>query len=216
VQEVALLSPDRAWRKLKTSGAHDELGNGNELVLLRGRADYIFIFLTVFFPIKTKQGTNINSSLLMKNLMSFFALTTLLIFASCSKEAIIQPETIAVTNVETVNSSVQNSEILMPFETTSHAQGDEINVTVVSQSADGVDLVIDFTSSHDFTDGNIESTQTIDFTDAKGDPVTLTFGVNSFSGGNGTLNVNLAIGGDDLSGLGMKTTQIITEDIAMD
>lgn len=144
--------------------------------------------------------------------MSLFALTTLLFFASCSKEAIIQPETAAVTDVETVNSLVQKSEINMPFETTSHSQGNAINVNVASNSSDGVDLVINFTSSHDFTDSNLETTQTIDFTNSKGDPVTLTFGVNSYSGGNGTLNVNLAIGGNDLTGLGITTTQGIVID----
>ncbi len=148
----------------------------------------------------------------MKNLMSFFALTTLLLFASCSKEALIQPETVAAAEIETVSSMSQKSDTPMPLETTSHARGNGINVTVTSQSSDAVELVVDFTSNHDFTDSNIEATQTIDFTDGSGNTVTLTFGVNSYSGGNGTLNVHLAMGGNDLTGLEIKTTQIVVED----
>ncbi|MFK7773526.1 MAG: hypothetical protein AB8F94_15355 [Saprospiraceae bacterium] len=151
----------------------------------------------------------------MKNLMSFFVLTTLLFFASCSKDALIQPETAAAADVETVNSMVQKSDTPMSLGTPSHSRNNGINVTVSSQSSDGVDLMIDFTSAHDFTDRDLASTQTIDFTDGNGNTVSLTFGVNSYSGGNGTLDVNLAIGGNDLTGLGMKTAQIIVEDDVM-
>lgn len=148
----------------------------------------------------------------MKNLMSFFALTTLLFFASCSKEALIQPETAAAIEIETVNSMVQKSDTSMPLESPSHARDNGINVTVSSQSSDGVELIVNFASSHNFTDSNLESTQNIDFTNGNGNTITLTFGVNSYSGGNGTLTVNFTIGGNDLTGLEMKTAQIVIED----
>lgn len=147
--------------------------------------------------------------------MSFFALTTILFFASCSKEAIIQPETIAQTDVELANSLLQKTNEFMSLENTPHSNANGINVTVTSQSTEGVGLTVDFTSSHDFTDSNLEATQNIDFTDGSGNTVTLTFGVNSYSGGNGTLQVNFAMGGNDLTGLGIKTTQIIVEDGVM-
>ena len=153
----------------------------------------------------------------MKNLIAFFALSTLLFFASCSKEALIQPETEDVSaDIEMVKEMVADSKTQALMIISSSAKGDGKEVTVISNNSTFTTLDISFTSSYDFTGSTLASTQTIDFTDGSGNTVSLTFGVNSYSGGNGTLDVSLALGGNDLTGLGMKSAQIIVDDIIMD
>ena len=150
----------------------------------------------------------------MKNLFGLITLSTFLFFASCSKEALIEPQNAVSTNIEMISQIADDSNIKTPVETTTNVNG--IDVTVGFHFSTPTVLNIDFTSSHDFTGSNIETTQTIDFLDGKGDTVSLTFGVNSYTGSNGILDVSLAIGGNDLSGLGIKTSQIVIEDMTME
>ena len=151
----------------------------------------------------------------MKNLFSLITLSTLLFFASCSKEAIVKPQISDTTDIQMVGKITDDTTINGPIVNTSNADGSGINVIISSHFSIPTELNIYFTSSHNFTDGVIEPTQTLEFVDGNGNTVTLTFGVNSYTGGNGTLAVSLAIGGNDLTGLGVKASQVIVEDVIM-
>lgn len=135
----------------------------------------------------------------MNNLMSFIALTTLLFFASCTKEALQTPEPNTIDQVAERSTTI------------------ELPVARVSSSEESGEYIVDFTSDYDFTEEVLEPTQYLDFTDANGNLSTLTFEVNSFSGSNGSLNAVFAIGANSLTGLSLAEVQeIIIDDVIIE
>ena len=154
------------------------------------------------------QGTK---PFIMKNLMSFFAIVSILLLTSCTKDNMLLEPIVDQTTETDEQAYMQDASSTMPM---AQARGgsNEIAVTTSSSFQTPTELNISFTSSHDFTSTVIESTQEIDFEDGKGDTVTISFSVNSYSGGNGTLDVTLALGGNDLTGLTIKDAQIVIED----
>ena len=131
----------------------------------------------------------------MFNKISFFLLVSVLFFASCTKEAIDLTENQIETTVGERSTTI------------------EITVGKVSATEDSGELTVDFTGDFDFTDEVLEVTQYLNFEDASGNPSTLTFQVNSFTGSNGALQAVFAIGGNNLAGLSLTEVQeIIIED----
>ncbi len=131
----------------------------------------------------------------MNNLMSIIALTTLLFFASCTKEALHTPETNTIGAIAERSTTIQ------------------LPVARVSSSEESGEYTVDFTGSYDFTDSVLEPTQYLNFDDGNGNISTLTFSVISFTGSNGALNAVFAIGSNDLTGLSLTEMQeIVIED----
>ena len=155
---------------------------------------------------------------IMKNLFSLIVVTAVLLFASCSKEALLEPEFVAPASIEKFEKKGKfQPEAIAISEASSFENTIEIPVTTVSSSISGSELMVDFIGNHDFTESNLETTQTLDFTDTHSNTVTLTFGVNSYTGTDGALDVTFAIGGNSLSGLVLVSSQqIIIEDTIMD
>ena len=143
--------------------------------------------------------------------MSLFVFATLLLLASCSKEPMLQTEELLVQPVETVEKINQQSKT-KEIVNISSARGTSVPVAKISSTVAGEDLVVDFSSSHNFIDSDLEAFQTLDFVDAGGNITRLTFEVNYYTGGNGSLNANFAIGGNDLSGLTIVVAQQIIID----
>jgi len=143
--------------------------------------------------------------------MSFFAIITLLFLTSCTKEEILQPHNETDAAVLVAAETIQRT--APTTSSTASADGSsEIPVTKVTSSVGEGLLVVDFSASHNFIDADLEATQTLDFTDANNNVITLTFQVNGYNGGDGTIQVAYAIGGNDLSGLELGDAQIIIED----
>ena len=131
----------------------------------------------------------------MKNSISFFAILVTLLFASCTKETIHIPET------NDLGVITERSIVI------------EIEVTEITNSRVGDELLIDFQGAFDFSEAVLEPTQHLKFEDVNGNESTLTFQVNSFAGSNGTLDVNFAVGSNNLIGLDLVGVQeIIIED----
>ena len=148
---------------------------------------------------------------IMKNLKSLFVFATLLLLASCSKEPILQTEELSVNPMHAVEKINQQSKNKQHISINS-ADGTSVPVTTISSTVAGEDLVVDFSSSHNFIDADLEATQTLEFVDGGGRVTRLTFDVNYYTGGNGDLQANFAIGGNDLSGL----TIVVAQEIIID
>lgn len=152
----------------------------------------------------------------MKNLLNLIALTTLLFFASCSKEAILEPQTLNVEKTETAAEAFSETKNTTPTITVNDAVI-QINVEKITATATAGEYFVGFSSTHDFSNEILEANQDLDFTDQNGNETTLSFTVNSSNGGAGWLEVTFSIGGNDLSGLDLKSQQkIVTEDIVID
>lgn len=160
----------------------------------------------------------------MKNLVIFFFLASVILFSSCAKESIILPElneTSALENQNVLNPDKEEG-LETPF--LSNAEQENISASVIlqiqvsritEQQLSG-QYLIDFSANYDFTEIILEDTQHLDFTDANGNPSTLTFSVNDFAGDVNSLSVNFAIGSNSLSGLTFLALQeVIVEDIIM-
>ena len=133
----------------------------------------------------------------MKNYFVFSLFTILFLVTSCSKEPILIPET------NDLGVITERSIVI------------EIEVTEITNSRVGDELLIDFQGAFDFSEAVLEPTQHLKFEDVNGNESTLTFQVNSFTGGNGSLNTAFAIGSNNLIGLELVGLQeiIIEEDI---
>jgi len=127
-------------------------------------------------------------------------LCTALFFASCSKE------TIEIPTQPTIEGTVGERSTTV-----------EIEVSEVSSSDNGTELFADFSANFDFTEAVLEPVQYFNFVDGSGNTSTLSFDVNSFAGSNGSLNVELAIGSNNLNGLSLTAIQdIIIEDLDLE
>jgi len=147
--------------------------------------------------------------------MSLFVFATLLLLASCSKEPMLQTEETSVIPIETVEKISSQSKIGTIYNTAS-AKGDGVAVSKISSTVVGTDLIIDFSSSYDFSGKELDGTQSIDFVDASGKVSTLSFQVNSYTRNNTDLQVVFAIGGNRLSGLTIVVgQQIIIEELVV-
>ena len=148
--------------------------------------------------------------------MSLFVFATLLILTSCSKEEMLSTEQSQIIPIETVEKIKQYSKNQTIYNIAS-ADGNSVPTSKISSEVVGEELIVDFSSSYNFTDADLAATQTLYFVDASGKSSALIFQVNFYTGGNGNLQANFAIGGNDLSGLTIVVAQqIITEEVIMD
>lgn len=146
----------------------------------------------------------------MKILISLFTIAAFLFFASCSKDASLSTED-AATRMGATWNTIELSDSSSGATTRSTVLQITVSKVLVQQIS--ATLVTDLSSNYDLTGVILEDTQYLRFEDASGNESLLTFTVNNYLGDNGTLDVNFAIGGNDLTGLTLKTTQdIIIED----
>jgi len=154
----------------------------------------------------------------MKNLFSFFAFSVILFFASCTKEAILEPQVDNTTQEE-----------LLPFPTTENSKAFnssddgagirsttlQINVNKVSVQQASGELLLILSCNYNLTGVTLENSQSLVFEDASGNESTLSFTVNNALGSNGQLNTNFALDGNDLTGLSLKVGQdiVIIDDL---
>ncbi len=158
----------------------------------------------------------------MKNLFSVFVFALIVLSTSCTKESLIIPQNEVFQNIETHDDfsvfktrTISSGETIETEEPLAAAITLQIQVEEVTSSQTSGELLVDFTSNHDFSEDVLEDIQYLDFEDGNGNVSTLTFSVNSYTGGIGTLDVAFAIGSNNLSGLTLKTEQeiIINEEI---
>ena len=127
----------------------------------------------------------------MQNLLKAFVILSFLLVVSCSKEPLIIPE----SNIEGTISS--RSSITIEME-------------VVSSNYQAGQLTVDLEADGDFSNAEVESTQTIDL--QNNSSISLT--VDSYSGGNGSLQFVFTVGQAPPSGL-VSVQEIIVDDLMM-
>lgn len=169
----------------------------------------------------------------MKNLIALFTVALFLVFTSCTKEEIMEVEPVSIQNstsqastmylglepeedlpqasVARINARTEQSD------DTNFAQVTEVEVSKVSLSQGGDELLVYFESDSDFSNSTLSIIQYLDFVDSNNTDQTLHFGVNGFAYDNGILEATFAIGTNNLTGLQLKELQyIIIEDITVD
>lgn len=155
----------------------------------------------------------------MKNLMSLIITATLFLLVSCSKETVELPK--PDTNLETASLkadlTTDNDDFLAQPSTEAEAEHASITLRIqvseVANSEVADEYLVTFSGNYDFTGAVLENFQNLKFTDASGTESTLNFEVNNALGSNGTLEVDFAMGGNDLTGLTLAVSQeIIIED----
>ena len=135
----------------------------------------------------------------MRNLISFFILSTVFFLTSCSQEAVLNP---AIDRLDTI---AERSTTL------------ELEVTQVEYEIDNGIISVAFSATYDFTEAILEPTQYLTFDDGSGNISTLTFSVNTTAGTNGTLDADFQVDGNNLAGLHLVEIQeIIIEDLIVE
>lgn len=146
----------------------------------------------------------------MKNLFALFTFTVTVFFASCTKEFLPAPI------VEPAEATAPTKPMVSFIETASAEKTriiQTVEVTLVNFAQGTTDCTADFTAAHDFSKAEVLPDQSLNFYDAAGNIKTMSFRINTYTGGDGTLQVVYDLGAHDLSGLVPTAVQyIIIED----
>ena len=149
--------------------------------------------------------------LFMRNFLFIF--TSLILLSSCMKEEleIIYEKSTSIETKdlqsESINYTRLNSEEEVSVNTSFKSKSTEVTVITSSQSES--EIIVQFDGDYNFSNAFIFGIQLLDFVDGNGKNSTLSFDVNGYQGANGSLDVTYAIGGNDLTGLDLKTSQSI-------
>lgn len=145
----------------------------------------------------------------MKNFTSFLTIVAILFFASCDKE-----DSQSAVDAATKFGATWNAIEIPGFHggATTRSTVLQINVSKVMVQQSSGDLLTDLSSEYDLTGVRLEDDQYLRFEDANGNESVLTLTTNSYLGSNGALTASFAIGGNDLTGLTLKTEQFIIID----
>lgn len=142
----------------------------------------------------------------MKNLISFLSILAVLFFTSCTKEEVPQNG----RTIESVGAFWSTIDVLKAEgEAAERSTVLQIAVSNVFVQANSGVLETTFSSNYDLTGIELEPIQYLDFEDANGNTVLLTFEVVSHVAGNGVLEADFSIGSNNLSGLTLKEVQDI-------
>ena len=126
----------------------------------------------------------------------FLLLVSTLFFASCTKESITLP-------TEEIEATIKERSTTV-----------EIEVSEISSSDNGTELFLDFSANFDFSEAIVEPIQYLTFSDGAGNTSTLSFSVNSYTGNNGSLQIEFTIGSNNLAGLDLTSIQnVIIDDL---
>ena len=137
----------------------------------------------------------------------------LLLFASCTKESVLELQQFTEPDTEIVSS---NNDLTSYMKPTDLSEGESsVLLTVVSSTVVNGEYRLVMSGLVDPANTELASVQSIDFDNGSETGVTLSFGVNSHSETGGNLQVNLDLGGQSLAGLTIDGTQniIIVEDV---
>ena len=156
----------------------------------------------------------------MKNLVSISFALFALIFTSCTKENLELPKAEEAQIHKVEKTSIDTNDESLSIGVSSEIPAQAIPITLrlqvseVASVATSLTYTVDFTGNDDFTDVEVEDLQNLKFTDGSGNPVSLNFSVNNYSGSNGTLHIVFAMGSNSIGGLGLDLAQeiIIVDD----
>ena len=185
------------------SGAHDVLGT--EMKNCRIATGY-HSFSNRFRSLLGKRAL---TPIIMKNLISLFILAIVLVFTSCGKEDLPQPRNIDVYTTETFDLETDEDQTAIQSNNNLAALITSVEVHTISSTMSGGELLVDFSSTYDFTGVELESSQVLVFTDANGNESNLTFLVNDYNYDNNVLSVDFDLAAHSLSGLTLKNLQYI-------
>lgn len=153
----------------------------------------------------------------MKRLSQLIILAALISFTSCTKNSIFEVEAIPSNPItETADQSKESLNTSEEITTSNAGQGyTTLHLQVANASEVNGELIINFSSILNLAGVIVDDTQYLNFRDGSGNKTTLAFQVNSYTGGNGTLQAAFDIGSHNLSGLDEEDIQsiIIRDDI---
>ena len=153
----------------------------------------------------------------MKNLISIFTFATILFFTACTKETMLLPENASPDTIESFNSTKKSTNTTAESNVEFTSFSSQLEVSVISYTVAGNELLVDFSGSYDFSEVTLEDTQHLVLVDANGNQSTLSFEVSHFTGSNELLQTTFAVGGNNLFGLELTEVQsIIIEDVIME
>ena len=143
---------------------------------------------------------------------------TLLLTTSCTKESFLDLEVDTSLRAPTEHS--QPKAILLDDEIERESYLEEGDTTIQLQKISSTissatnEYIVHYYRSYDFTEAQLAETQTLDFTNPQGSPVTLTFWVNSYTDSTSYFEVAYALGSRDLTGWELKEMQqIVVQDV---
>ena len=146
----------------------------------------------------------------MKTLFSGLIITSIfvLVFASCSKEEPTLPTTTNEPNTVHTDRSGETA----PTGTAKVRVTRTVATTVSGETRSVNSIAIDFAANEDFSHAEVDAVQDIAFSDGS-KTVMLSLRPLTYAGSYGTLTVEFALDGQDLSGLVLRTAQdIVIED----
>lgn len=155
----------------------------------------------------------------MKNLIFVFIAAALLVFTSCSKENLDMPTPEKIESAVAPDTKIKDNNASQAFiaQTNNDPQARPVTIRLqvseMSSTQMATQYAVDFIGSYDFTGVNLATKQTLKFTDTNSNISTMVLDVDAFVGGNGTLQVDFANGGNEFMGLLLVTAQeIVIED----
>ncbi len=149
----------------------------------------------------------------MLKLQVLFIPAFLFLFASCTKEDVLELDQFTQPNTETVS---PNNDLTYHMKPTELSEGESsVLLTVVNSTVVSGEYRLTLSGLVDPANTEIASNQSIHFDNGSEAGVSLSFSVNSHSETGGNLQVNLDLGGQSLAGLTIDGTQsiIIVEDV---
>lgn len=151
----------------------------------------------------------------MRNLLIISVSFVLFALGSCTQEELAAPhfntQRYAANNTLTI---LENNDL--PVSNSSGNITVQTNIGEVTISTANGEMTIEFTANYDFSNIIPKNTQHLDFEDTQSNVSTLSLDINSYLGENGRFEAIFDLGTNDLSGLELGQTQIVTiEDIIL-
>lgn len=156
----------------------------------------------------------------MRILIGLFTALTLL--SSCSEEVLLLTDASVSPALEIQKDHAARSEATTVTSTqtepTMAFQGDtstiHLQVSGSYTNYTGTELTVEFVNTPNLSQSQLLSSQQLNFTNASGDTITLTFTVGNFIENFSDLEVNFDLGSHDLTGLNIGSMQsIIIQDV---
>lgn len=137
----------------------------------------------------------------------------LFLFASCTKEAVLDLDHLTTPDAEIVSPNNDLTSYMKPTELSEG--GSSVLLTVVSSTVVSGEYRLTLSGLVDPANTELASNQSIQFDNGTEAGVSISFSVNSHSEIGGNLQVNLDLGGQSLAGLTIDGNQyvIIVEDV---
>lgn len=148
------------------------------------------------------------------------AISIIFLFTACSEESLLHTEAVPAYYTSSEQETTRFLE-----QGTRPVPGDQLegeDTTIQLQvmgshfSSSTEELAVDYYKDHDLTGAELETIQYLDFTNAQGNPVTLSLPVDSYGDSTTYFQVTYGLGTRDITGWQVKGSQnIIVEDIVI-